>query len=76
MKIEMVVQMNRYFRGEDPRVHCIDVEVSEVHALATLLDPRYKRSGFMTWQKQKFGRKNWPSLHPILLKSVQRKIVF
>lgn len=47
MKNEMVVQMNRYFRGQDPRVHFIDVEVSEVHAVATLLDPRYKTSGFM-----------------------------
>ena len=47
MKTEMVVQMNRYFRGQDPRVHFVDVEVSEVHAVATLLDPRYKTSGFM-----------------------------
>ena len=47
MKSELGLQMNRYFRGEDPRVHSVDVGVSEVHALATLLDPRYKTSGFM-----------------------------
>ena len=57
-------------------MHCVNVVVSEVHALANLLDPRYKTSGFMTRQKQKFGRKDWPSLNPILLKGVQRKIVF
>ncbi|KAI6654400.1 hypothetical protein LOD99_796 [Oopsacas minuta] len=33
--------------GLDPRVHFVDVETSEVHVLATLLDPRYKTSGFM-----------------------------
>ena len=47
MKNEMIVQLKRYFRGLDPRVHFVDAETSEVHALATLLDPRYKTSGFM-----------------------------
>ena len=48
--------MNRYFRGEDPRVHFVDVEVSEVHALATLLDPRYKTSGFMVKAKAEVAK--------------------
>ena len=60
MKSELVVHMNRYFRGEDPRVHFVDVEVSEVHALATLLDryktSRYKTSGFMVKAKAEVAK--------------------
>ncbi|KAI6656168.1 Zinc finger BED domain-containing protein 4-like [Oopsacas minuta] len=47
IKKEMIVQLKRYFRGLNPRVHFVDGETSEVHALATLLDPRYKKNGFM-----------------------------
>ena len=47
MKSEMVVQLNRYFEEQDPQAHFFDVEISEVHALVTLLDPRYKMSGFV-----------------------------
>ena len=32
------------------------IEVSEVHALATLLDPRYKTSGFMDKAKAKVAK--------------------
>ncbi|KAI6648540.1 Zinc finger BED domain-containing protein 4-like [Oopsacas minuta] len=47
IKNEMIVQLKRYFRGLDALVHFVDVETSEMHALATILDPRYKTSGFM-----------------------------
>ena len=67
MKNEMVVQMNRYFRGQDPRVHFVDVEVSEVHAVATLLDPRYKTSGFMDKVKAEEAKVKLTSFYVKLL---------
>ena len=54
-------------------MHFVDVEVSKVHALATLLDPRYKTSGFMDKSKAEVVKENWLPLHPISLKGVQLK---
>ena len=76
MKSELVVQMNRYFSGEDPRVHYVDVEVCEVHALATLLEPRYTTSSFMDKAKAEVAKEKLAIFHLILLKGVQLKIVF
>ena len=54
-------------------MHFVDVEVSKVHALATLLDPRYKTNGFMDKSKAEVVKENWLPLHPISLKGVQLK---
>ena len=72
----MIVQLKRYFRGLDPRVHFVDVETSEVHALATLLDPRYKTSGFMDKAKAEEAKGKLASVASTSLNGLWQKAVF
>ena len=54
----------------------VDVEVNEVRALTTLLDPRYKTSGFMDKAKAEVAKEKLVIFYPISLKGLQLKIVF
>lgn len=45
-RTQLLTEARRYFRGEDSRLHFADVESREECALATLLDPRFKKIAF------------------------------
>lgn len=51
MRARLLEETERYFRGGDDRSHFTDVESNELFTLATLLDPRYKKSGFSSQSK-------------------------
>jgi len=46
LKETLQQNMNRYFYGGDVRQHFISIEKSELHVIATLLDPRFKKGDF------------------------------
>jgi len=48
LKEALQQNMNRYFYGGDVRQHFISIEKSELHVIATLLDPRFKKKGFFS----------------------------
>jgi len=48
LKEALQQNMNRYFYGGDGRQHFISIEKSELHVIATLLDPRLKKRDFFT----------------------------
>ena len=51
MRARLLEQTERYFRGGDDRTHFNDVESNALFTLATLLDPRYKKTGFSSQTK-------------------------
>jgi len=48
LKEALQQNMNQYFYGGDVRQHFISIEKSELHVIATLLDPRLKKRDFFT----------------------------
>ena len=51
LRQELIAETTRYFRGGDTRDHFPDIESKEEFSLATLLDPRFKKSGFSSASK-------------------------
>lgn len=51
MRARLLEETERYFRGADDRSHFTDVESNAMFTLATLLDPRYKKTGFSSQSK-------------------------
>jgi hypothetical protein len=46
LRARLQQQTETYFRGNDARAHFGDIESSEVYSIATLLDPRFRKTGF------------------------------
>ena len=55
MRARLVTETERYFRGGDSRQHFRDIESSELYALATILDPRYRTQCFLSADKADFA---------------------
>ena len=51
LRQQLIEETTRYFRGGDDRESFPDIEATEVHAIATLLDPRFRKSGFASSNK-------------------------
>ena len=42
LKGKLLENIHKYLEGGDTRAHFVNVETSDLHTFATLLDPRYK----------------------------------
>ena len=51
LRQQLIQKTTRYFRGGDDRESFPDIEATEVHAIATLLDPRFRKSSFASSTK-------------------------
>jgi len=66
LKETLQQNMNRYFYGGDVRQHFISIEKSELHVIATLLDPSFKKRDFFHEVKlirQSYCWFNWLKQH-------------
>ena len=48
LKEELLENIQKYFYGNDRRDHFISIEENELYTIATLLDPRFKKKGFLS----------------------------
>ena len=47
LKKELLQNLKKYFHGEDGRDYFTSIEENELYTIATLLDPRFKKRGFL-----------------------------
>lgn len=55
MRKRLIEETDRYFRGLDTRQHFPNVEGVDAYSLSTLLDPRFKKSGFSSQYRADAG---------------------
>ena len=48
---KLISKIDKYFGGSDQREHFVDIKFTEVYTLATLLDPRFRKTAFSCNQK-------------------------
>ena len=48
---KLIYETDKYFGGLDQRKHFVNIELTEVYALASLLDPCFRKTDFSCNQK-------------------------
>lgn len=51
LRANIIAKTEQYFRGTDTREHFVDLESTDIYTVATLLDPRFRKSGFSSQTK-------------------------
>lgn len=51
MRSKLLEETRKYFRGGDSRLHFPDIENTATYTVSTLLDPRYRKTGFASQNK-------------------------
>ena len=54
---KLISETDKYFGGSDQRENFVDIELTEVYTLSTLLDPRFRKTAFSCNQKAESAAK-------------------